>query len=121
VLGGALASVLLVTRLRSAFHCWLALCCYGYLLYLVLVFSSSQRLTVGWYASRFFEQFAATIMLGALLFEVFRLQKRLQSSYSQAYETSIRDSLTGLFRAATDNALTRSASARRSWRVRLRC
>ena len=104
--GGALLSVLLVTRLRSAFHCWLALCCYGYLLYLVLLFSSSQRLTVGWYASRFFEQFAATIMLGALLFEVFRLQKRLQSSYSQAYETSIRDSLTGLFsRRHFDNAL----------------
>jgi len=104
--GGALTSVLLVTRLRSAFHCWLALCCYGYLLYLVLVFSSSQRLTVGWYASRFFEQFAATIMLGALLFEMFRLQKRLQSSYSQAYETSIRDSLTGLFsRRHFDSAL----------------
>lgn len=103
---GALASVLLATRLRSAFHCWLALCCYGYVLYLVLIFSSSHRLTVGWYASRFFEQFAATVMLGALLFEVFRLQKRLQNSYSQAYETSIRDSLTGLFsRRHFDNVL----------------
>ncbi len=104
--GGALLSVLLATRLRSVFHCWLAVCCYGYLLYLVLLFSSSQRLTVGWYASRFFEQLAATAMLGALLFEVFRLQKRLQSSYSQAYESSIRDSLTGLFaRRHFDSAL----------------
>nr|WP_294865883.1 GGDEF domain-containing protein [uncultured Pseudogulbenkiania sp.] len=92
----ALLSVLLVTRLRSAFHCWLALSCYSYLLYLITVCSSSIRYTVGWHASRFFELAAAGIMLGALLFEVLKLQTRLQHSYRQAYEASIHDSLTGL-------------------------
>lgn len=93
----ALGSVLLVTRLRSLFHCWLALSCYSYVLYLLLISSSDHRLTIGWYASRFFEQLAAAIMLASLLFEVFKLQKQLQTAYRQSYETSIRDSLTGLY------------------------
>lgn len=93
---GALLGILLVTRLKSAFYCWLALSCYSYILYLIVVFSSSIRFTVGWYASRYFELAAVSIMLGALLFEIFKLQKRLQHSYRQAYEQSISDSLTGL-------------------------
>lgn len=106
---GALLSILLVTRLKSAFHCWLALSCYSYILYLVIVFSSSIRFTVGWYASRFFELAAASIMLGALLFQVLKLQMRLQHSYRQAYEQSISDSLTGLCsRRHFDDALERT-------------
>lgn len=93
---GALLSILLVTRLKSAFYCWLALSCYSYILYLAVVFSSSIRFTVGWHTSRYFELAAAGIMLGALLFEVFKLQRQLQRSYRQAYEESISDSLTGL-------------------------
>lgn len=106
---GALLSVLWITRLKSTFHYWLALSCYSYVLYLVIVFSSSIRFTVGWYASRFFELAAASIMLGALLFEVFKLQMRLQHSYLRAYEDSISDSLTGLSsRRYFDTALERA-------------
>ncbi|MGE8356406.1 MAG: GGDEF domain-containing protein [Microvirgula sp.] len=94
---GALLSVLLVTRLRRSFDCWLAFSCLAYLLYLTLNFTTASRFTTGWYLSRFFELSASAALLGALLFEVLRMQRQLKRLYHSAYQTSIRDGLTGLF------------------------
>lgn len=102
----AFSLVVLITRLKNMLQNWLALSCYCYLLYLVIVFSSPMRLTLGWYISRFFELSSALILLSALLFEVFTVKKRLRDLYENAYETSIRDALTGIFsRRHFDKAL----------------
>jgi len=108
----ALASILLVTRLRRSFYCWLALGSYSYILYLLVNFAAAARFTVGWYTSRFFELSAAAVILGALLYEVLKMQQRLRRSYQHAYEESIRDGLTGLFsRRYFDTALAREIAS----------
>ena len=102
----ALLSVLLVTRLRRSFDCWLAFSCLAYLLYLTVNFSSALRFTAGWYLSRLFELTASATLLGALLFEVLRMQRQLKTLYQSAYQISIRDGLTGLYsRRYFDTAL----------------
>ncbi|MDN0075240.1 sensor domain-containing diguanylate cyclase [Crenobacter sp. SG2303] len=110
----ALTSILWVTRLRHSFYGWLALGSYSYILYLLVNFAGAARFTVGWYTSRFFELSAAAIILGALLYEVLKMQQRLRSSYLHAYEESIRDGLTGLFsRRYFDTALSREVASQR--------
>ncbi|MCW3482031.1 GGDEF domain-containing protein [Neisseriaceae bacterium JH1-16] len=110
--GAALVSILQVTRLRRSFYCWLALGSYSYILYLLVNFAAAARFTVGWYTSRFFELSAAAVILGALLYEVLKMQQRLRRSYEHAYEESIRDGLTGLFsRRYFDTALTREIAS----------
>lgn len=114
----ALLGILLVTRLQRGFDCWLAFSAYSYILYLIVNFTSASRFTIGWYTSRFFELAAAATLLGALLFEVLRMQQRLKKLYSNAYQASIRDGLTGLYsRRYFDTALARElAAAERSRR-----
>ena len=108
----ALLGILLVTRLQRGFDCWLAFSAYSYILYLVVNFTSASRFTIGWYTSRFFELAAAATLLGALLFEVLRMQQRLKKLYSNAYQASIRDGLTGLYsRRYFDTALVRELAA----------
>jgi len=108
----ALLSILWVTRLRHTFYCWLALGSYSYVLYLLVNFAGAARFTVGWYTSRFFELTAAAIILGALLYEVLKMQQRLRSSYLHVYEESIRDGLTSLFsRRYFDTALAREIAS----------
>lgn len=109
----ALLGVLLVTRLRRSFDCWLAFSCLAYLLYLAINFTSASRFTTGWYLSRLFELSASAALLGALLFEVLRMQRQLKALYHSAYQISIRDSLTGLYsRRYFDAALEQAEMAR---------
>ena len=96
---GAVALVALAwkTRFRTRLQLWTGVSLLTYLCETLLMLTSIQRFTIGWYFSRGVIVLSALLLLSALLFEVDELYSSANEANFVLHERSIRDSLTNTF------------------------
>jgi diguanylate cyclase (GGDEF)-like protein len=93
----ALLIVLLTGRLRTMLDLWLSIAVFACLADTSLNVLSTSRFTVGWYLARVFSMFAPGILVCVLVWEVTVLYRRLFEAHASLLQTSMRDTLTGLY------------------------
>jgi diguanylate cyclase (GGDEF)-like protein len=97
----ALALHVSTTRLRTLMDLWLAIALLAGLADVALTLNASARYSVGWYAARVAAMFAASAVLGMLVYETSGLYRKLSAAHQALKESAAHDGLTGIFNRAS--------------------
>jgi len=99
--GGSVVTVLciiLLTRLRSVLHLWLAFIAYiGLINTCFLLFAQVQANSLGWYAANLASLLSAAMLAYVLLRELHHIYQHIQFSNNQLWVKSMHDGLTGVY------------------------
>lgn len=92
----ALGLIFIDSRLQSVVTLWLFVAVIATLVDVVLTLMGTERYSYGWYVARLISLVSASTLLGALLFEINRLYRRLSQEHIALVELAGKDSLTGI-------------------------
>lgn len=93
----ALATLMIITRLRNLFWVGGNFLCVCYIVTLAMLMMGGYAEDIAWYRSRLFETAATLLIIFVLLYDVFNLYRESHLKYQQSYQNSIRDPLTRLY------------------------
>jgi diguanylate cyclase (GGDEF)-like protein len=94
---GALAYLIVTTRLGTMLELWLGVALLAGLGDTVVTLVANSRFSAGWYVARLESVLASSTVLGVLIWEISHLYRELHAANARLSEFAARDGLTGLY------------------------